>query len=49
MSVVFHLKNIEAKKDIDVAFLIYDYDSFFNFLSITEDYKKITSITEFIS
>ena len=47
MAVVFQLKTIEAKKDIDVAFLIYDYQTFFDFLGITEDYKKITSITEF--
>lgn len=47
MSVVFQLKTIEAKKDIDVALLIYDYSTFFSFLRITEKYKKITDINEF--
>jgi hypothetical protein len=47
MSVVFQLKTIEAKKDIDVALLIYDYNEFFSFLRITEKYKKITDINAF--
>jgi len=47
MSVVFQLKTIEAKKDIDVALLIYDYNAFFSFLRITEKYKKITDINAF--
>jgi hypothetical protein len=47
MSVVFQLKTIEAKKDIDVALLIYDYSTFFSFLRITEKYKKITDINGF--
>lgn len=49
MSVVFQLKTIEAKKDIDVAVLIYNYSAFFDFLKITEKYRKITDINYFTS
>ncbi len=47
MSFTYSIKNIEEKKVVDVGFLIYD-SLLFNVLGITQDYKLIESVTDFI-
>jgi hypothetical protein len=46
MSIVFQLKQIEVKKNINVIFPIYDFSAFFNSIDV-ENYLTISNINDF--